>query len=146
MKSKARDHSDRHLDITFGLQSSSLVSVLFREEFSHPYIFFFHLLVNTFCVTGFRTFFRRLLPFLVLVYGIGAWGGIKMASASTHKLMSQPKTSFSPHSTANTNDKSTNLRKNGISDVGIASVHSEKTHRKKLMMIIQVTEKPFTSK
>ena len=36
--------ADRHLDITFGLQvveSSSLVSVLFREVFSHPYISFF---------------------------------------------------------------------------------------------------------
>ena len=34
--------ADRHLDITFGLQvveSSSLVSILFREAFSHPYIF-----------------------------------------------------------------------------------------------------------
>ena len=42
---------DRHLDITFGLQvvdSSSLVSILFREAFSHPYISFFHLLVNGF--------------------------------------------------------------------------------------------------
>ena len=37
---------DRHLDITFRLQvvvSSSLVSVLFREAFSRPYISFFHL-------------------------------------------------------------------------------------------------------
>ena len=45
--------TDRHLDITFGLQvveSSSLVSVLFREEFNHPYISFFHLLVNGFSV------------------------------------------------------------------------------------------------
>ena len=35
---------DRHLDI-FGLHvvdSSSFVSVLFREVFSHPYISFFH--------------------------------------------------------------------------------------------------------
>ena len=35
---------DRHLDISFRLQvvdSSSLVSVLFREAFSHPYISFF---------------------------------------------------------------------------------------------------------
>ena len=41
------------LDITFGLHvvdSSSLVSVLFREAFSHPYISFFHLLVNCFSV------------------------------------------------------------------------------------------------
>ena len=36
--------TDRHLDIILGLQvveSSSLVSVLFREAFSHPYISFF---------------------------------------------------------------------------------------------------------
>ena len=31
-----------------GSWSSSLVSVLFRETFSHPYISFFHLLVNSF--------------------------------------------------------------------------------------------------
>ena len=45
--------TDRHLDITFGLkivESSSLVSVLFRVAFSHPYISFFHLLVNGFYV------------------------------------------------------------------------------------------------
>ena len=35
----------------------SLVPVLFREVFSHPYISFFHLLVNGFSVTCFRTFF-----------------------------------------------------------------------------------------
>ena len=38
--------ADRHLDITFVLQvveSSSLVSVLFKEVFSHPYISFFHI-------------------------------------------------------------------------------------------------------
>ena len=53
--------TDTHLDITFGLQaveSSSLVSVLFREAFSHHYISFFHLLVNGFSVTSFRTFFK----------------------------------------------------------------------------------------
>ena len=33
------------------VESSSLVSVLFREVFSHPYISFFHLLVNGFSVT-----------------------------------------------------------------------------------------------
>ena len=41
---------DRHPDRTeiyfrLQIQSSSLVSVLFREVFSHPYISFFHLLV-----------------------------------------------------------------------------------------------------
>ena len=36
--------ADRHLDITFRLQvveTSSLVSVLFREAFNYPYISFF---------------------------------------------------------------------------------------------------------
>ena len=58
--------ADRHLDRTFGLQiveSSSLVSVLFREAFNHPYISFFHLLVNGFSVIIiiiiFINFFRR---------------------------------------------------------------------------------------
>ena len=32
------------------VESSSLVSILFREVFSHPYISFFHLLVNGFSV------------------------------------------------------------------------------------------------
>ena len=32
------------------VESSSLVSVLFRKVFSHPYISFFHLLVNGFSV------------------------------------------------------------------------------------------------
>ena len=50
----AASGTDRHLDITFRFQvveSSSLVSVLFREAFSHPYISFFHLLGNAFCVS-----------------------------------------------------------------------------------------------
>ena len=47
------------------VESSSLVSVLFREAISHPYISFFHLLVNGFsvislivrqCCGGFTTF------------------------------------------------------------------------------------------
>ena len=33
------------------IESSSLVPVLIREVFSHPYISFFHLLVNVFFVT-----------------------------------------------------------------------------------------------
>ena len=57
---------DRHPDRTEKLisdcryrviESSSLVPVLFREVFSHPYISFFHLLLNGFSVTCFRTFF-----------------------------------------------------------------------------------------
>ena len=37
------------------IESSSLVPVLFRDVFSHPYISFFLLLVNGFSVTCFRT-------------------------------------------------------------------------------------------
>ena len=54
--------ADRHLDITFRLQvveSSSLVSVLFREVFSHPYISFFNLLVNGFSVTCLPPFLSK---------------------------------------------------------------------------------------
>ena len=67
--------ADRHLDITFGLhlvESSSLVSVLFRA-FNHPYISFFHLLVNVFSVTCFRTFSRT--PYLLLNGGRYRWVG-----------------------------------------------------------------------
>ena len=59
------------------------------------HIFFFH---YGFSVTSFRTFYEDPL----LVGGNGGWEEIKMASAS------------SPHGTAKTNDKSTNLRKNDI--------------------------------
>ena len=57
--------ADRQFDITCGLQvveSSSLVSLLFRETFNHFYISYFHLLVNGFSVTCFRTFFVDPLP------------------------------------------------------------------------------------
>ena len=38
------------------LESSSLVPVLFREVFSHPYISFFHLLVNGFSVINIKKY------------------------------------------------------------------------------------------
>ena len=49
------------------VESSSLVSVLFREVISHPYISFFHLLVNGFSVIIIIiiiiiNFFRRVFP------------------------------------------------------------------------------------
>ena len=56
---------------------------------------------------------------------------LKWRQLAHHQLMSQPRTSFSPHSTAKANYKSTNLRKkmvsSSISDVAFALVHSEKT-------------------
>ena len=47
--------------------------------------------------------------------------------------MSHPRTSYSPHSTANMNDKSTFLR---VVIIVITSVHSEKTCLKKLIIIM----------
>ena len=76
-----------------------------------------------------------------MVGGNGGQGEIKISSASTPSTNDQANDLiFSPHSTAKTNYKSTNLRKNdsGISDVAGASVHSEKTHLKKLMMMMKM--------
>ena len=61
------------------VESSSLVSVLFRVAFSHLYISSFHLLVNGIV----SVLFCRPLTFLILVGGIGGRGIIKMMSAST---------------------------------------------------------------
>ena len=58
--------------------------------------------------------FLRPLTFIILVGGISGRGGIKMASAKNNQLISSQGPHFSPRSTAKTNDKSTNLRKNGI--------------------------------
>ena len=63
---------DRHLDITFGLQVvDSLVSVVFKV-LNHPYIFFFHLLVNGSSVTCFHTFSKT---YLLLIDGRYCWTG-----------------------------------------------------------------------
>ena len=76
---------------------------------------------------------------------------LKWRQLAHHQLMSKPKTSFNLYSTAKTNDKSTisgRMICSGIRHVAITSVHSEKTRLKKLIMIIiiMITEKPFTSK
>ena len=72
-----------------------------------------------------------------------------MASPKTISLQGPH---FSPCSTAETNDQSTNIGRMasiGISDVVTASVYSEKTHTKKLMMmkmiIIIITSNRKTS-
>ena len=81
-----------HLDITFGLQvveSSSLVSVLLEKCLTIPTSPFFHLLVNGFSVTCFRTFFRD-----TFFGSIGVRGGNKMASASTPSVNEPTRASF----------------------------------------------------
>ena len=65
--------------------------------------------------------------------------------------MSQQGPHFSPHSKAKANYKtqiSGKLVTSGISGVAIASVHSEKTRLKKLIMIIIITRKmvPITGR
>ena len=73
---------------------------------------------------------------------------LKWRQLAHNQLISSQGPHFSPHSTAKTNDKSKNLKKNGISVVAFASVYSEKTRLKKLMImiIIIIIENPFTSK
>ena len=74
---------DRHFDITYGLHvvdSSSLVSVPFSEVFSHPYISYFHLLVNGFSVTCFRTFFED--HYLLYSGGRYQWVGMNSNGVS----------------------------------------------------------------
>ena len=69
--------------------------------------------------------------------GIGGRGGTKIASAKNNQLISSQGPHFSPRSTAKTNDKSTisgRMASIGISDVVTASVYSEKTRMKKLMI------------
>ena len=76
---------------------------------------------------------------------------LKWHQLAHHQLMSQQRPHFSPHSKAQANYKaqiSGKLVTSGISDVVTASVYLEKTRLKKLIMIIIIiiTEKPFTSK
>ena len=64
---------------------------------------------------------------------------LKWRQLTHNQLMSPQGPHFSPHFTAKINDKSKNLRKNGIywlSDVVTSSLYSEKTRLKKCMMIM----------
>ena len=62
---------------------------LLREAFNHPYISFFHLLVNVFSVTCFRTFFADPLP--SSNWWVEKVGGeeLKWRQLAHHQLMSQ---------------------------------------------------------
>ena len=67
-----------------------------------------------FSATCFRTFFADPLPsFDWWAVSVGE-EELKCHQLAHHQLMSQQGPHFSPHSRAKVNDKSTNLRKNGI--------------------------------
>ena len=80
--------------------------------------------------------------------GIGGREELKWCQLAHYQLMSQQGPHFSPQSIIKAHI-SGKLVTSGISDVATASVHSEKSRLKKLMIIILIiiiTEKPFTSK
>ena len=63
---------------------------------------------------------------------------LKWCQLAHHQLMSQQGSHFSSHRRAKTNDKaqfSGRMVSSDITDVGFASVYSEKAHLKKLMMM-----------
>ena len=95
--------------MTFGLQlieSSSLVSVPFRQVFNHPYI---HLLFSftskRFCCYLFPYIFADPLPsFNWWAVSVGE-EELKWRQLAHHQLMSQQGPNFSPHSKAKANYK-----------------------------------------
>ena len=72
------------------IESTSLVPVLFREVFSHPYISFFLLLVNGFSVIYFRMITFYLLPMLAEC----GRGSISLQSPVTYQVETDQKRSF----------------------------------------------------
>ena len=75
----------------------------------------------------------------MLVGGIGGQGGFKWHKLAHHQLLSQPRTHFSPPVQLKLIIKehfSGRMVSNGINNVAFASVLSEKTHLKKLIMIV----------
>ena len=110
--------------------------------FNHPYISFFHLLVNSFSVTCFCTFFTDPLPsFNWWAVSVGG-EELKWCQLAHHDLMSEQGPHFSPHSKAKAMIKaqiSGRMVTSGISHIEFASVFLEKTRLKKcLIMIIMI--------
>ena len=87
-----------------------------------------------------------LTPYLLL---IGGRGRIKMASASTPIVMSQRASFYHTEKLKPKGPIARKLVSSGISHVAFVQYYWEKTRLKKLMImiiIIIITEKPFTSK
>ena len=73
---------------------------------------------------------------------------LKSHQLAQNQLMSQQGPHFSPHSNPKANYNSTSHRKmvtSGINDVAIASVHSQKTRLKKMIMIIIMNKSQETT-
>ena len=70
---------------------------------------------------------------------------LKWRQLAHHQLMSQQGPQFSPHSKAKKVQISGKLVISGISDVSIASVHSEKTRLKKIIIIISMNKSQETT-
>ena len=66
------------------VESSCLVSVLFREDLAIPTSPFFIYLVNGFCVTSFRTF--SMTPYLPYIDGRYRWAGRYLSGVSQHTI------------------------------------------------------------
>ena len=79
--------------------------------------------------------FRRPLPFLILVGSNGGLGEIKMGSSSSPWTYDQAKDLILVHTKEQISGR---MVSSGISDVASASVHSEKTRLKKLMMMMKM--------
>ena len=88
----------------------------------------------------FSVLYLRTLTILILVGGIGGQGGIKMVSASTPSANEPAKDLILVHpvqqKTLIKAQISGKILSSGISDVAFASVHSEKTRLKKLIIMI----------
>ena len=87
--------------------------------------------------------FHGSLTFFKLVGGIGVGEELKWHQLAHNQLISQQGLHFSPHSTAETIIKeqiSGKLLSSGINDEAFASVYSEKTRMKKLMLIMNKSQ------
>ena len=126
------------------LKAHPFVSELFREIFSHPYISFFHSLDNGFSVTSFRTLFENPLPSLywgVVTVGrekIKGYHSTPSANEQANDVILVHTVQLKPMIKAQMSGR---MICSGISDVAIASVYSEITRLKNLIIIFIIMNK-----